>query len=159
MRQGTQSAQFMQIVIVLLLASGVGLWIAIEKTTPANANDLKVEVGNLRSYVSEAERLIEQAEAGKTTENFFRVEIEMLREKIQDVGEAVGAEKPSPGLEEKLSTAHTLVRAGAESLGRLPSLFKQPQQMDGEKAKLEEVFQQAIALEKSLAQESEATGR
>jgi hypothetical protein len=45
-----------------------------------------------------------------------------------------------------------LAEAGRDGIGKLQPLFNQPEQMKSEKAELEMIFQQAVALEKSLLQ-------
>jgi hypothetical protein len=142
----------MQATIALLIAGGTIWWIVFEELKPAGPDNLKVEVGDLRSYISEAERIIEQAKAGNLTASFFQTEVEMLRDKVGTTSQNIGAEKPRPGLEAKFTEAHRLAEMGRDGLGRLQPLFNQPQQMEDEKARLEEIFRQAVALEKSLLQ-------
>jgi hypothetical protein len=142
----------MQIIIALLIVGGAAWWFAFEELKPAGPDDLKVEVGDLRSTVSEAERIIEQAAAGKLTAQFFRVELEMLRDQVETARKNIGAEQPQPGLEVKFAEARRLAETGRDAIGRLLPLFNQPQQMNGEKTELERIFQQAVALEESLKQ-------
>jgi hypothetical protein len=142
----------MQAVIALLIVGGAVWWVVFKALKPAGPDDLKVEVGDLRSYISEAERIIEQAKAGKLTANFFQTEVELLRDKVGTTVENIVAEKPQSGLEAKFTEARRLAEMGRDGLGRLQPLFNQPQQMEDEKAKLEQIFRQAVALEKSLLQ-------
>jgi hypothetical protein len=87
MRQVTQSAKFMQAMIILLITGGVIFWIAIEMGNPAGGEDLKVEVADLRSNVSEAMKIIEVASAGRLTARFFQTETSMLQEEVSEDGE------------------------------------------------------------------------
>jgi hypothetical protein len=152
MRQASQGVKFMQSIIALLIVGGATWWFAFEALQPAGPDDLKVEVGDLRSSISEAEQIIEQAEAGKLTATFFQVELELLRDQAETARKNLGAEKPQPGLEGKFAAARGLAETARDVISRLLPLFNQPQQMNSEKAKLEKVSQQAVALEESLKQ-------
>jgi hypothetical protein len=141
----------MQVIIVLLIVGGAA-WFVYEELKPAGPDDLKVEVGDLRSTVSEAERIIEQATAGKLTAKFFQVELDMLRDQAETARKNMASAKPQQGLEVKFFEARFLAETARDVIGRLLPLFDQPQQTSVEKAELERIFRQAVALENSLKQ-------
>jgi len=75
MRQAVQSTKLMQAIIIALIAGGVIFWIGAEKGKPAGRKDLKVEVTDIRSNVSEAAKIIDAAAAGRLTEKYFQNEV------------------------------------------------------------------------------------
>jgi hypothetical protein len=150
MRQVTQSAKFMQAAIVLLITGGVIFWVAIEMGKPAGIEDLKVEVADLRSNVSEAMKIIEVAAAGRLTARFFQTETSMLQEKLSKTAKTLGSAKPEPGFESEFGQARGLAESAKTKLGGLPSSFGDESAMAAVKAKLAEIFGEALALEKSL---------
>jgi hypothetical protein len=150
MRQVTQSVKFMQAMIVLLITGGVIFWVAIEMSKPAGGKDLKVEVADLRSNVSEAMKIIEVAAAGRLTAKFFQTETAMLQEKIAKTAKTLGSAKPEPGFESKFAQARELSESAKTLLGGLSSSFGDKSAMVGMKAKLADIFGEAVTLEKSL---------
>jgi hypothetical protein len=150
MRQTTQSAKFMQAMIALLIIGGVIIWVAIEMGKPAGGEYLKAEVADLRSNVSEAMKIIDVAAAGRLTARFFRIETSMLQEKLAKTAKTLGSAEPEPGLESKFAHARDLAESAKTELGGLPPSFGDKSAMAGAKAKLAEIFGEAVALEKSL---------
>jgi hypothetical protein len=150
MRQVTQSVKFMQATIVLLITGGVITWVAIEMGKPAGGEYLKVEVGNLRSNVSEAMKIIEVAAAGGLTAKFFQTETAMLQEKIAKTAKTLGSAKPEPGFESKFAQARELAESAKTELGGLSPSFGDEPAMAEAQAKLKEIFGEADELEKSL---------
>ena len=73
MRQAIQSTKFMQAIIVALIAGGMIFWIGVEMGKPAGREDLKVEVVDIRSNVSEAAKVIEAATYGRLTAKYFQI--------------------------------------------------------------------------------------
>jgi hypothetical protein len=150
MRQVTQSAKFMQAMIVLLITGGVIFWVAIEMSKPAGEEYLKVEVADLRSNVSEAIKIIDVASAGRLTARFFQTETSLLQEKLAKTAKTLGSAKPGPGFESKFAQARDLAASAKTELSGLSSSFGDKSAMAGVKAKLAEIFGEAVALEKSL---------
>jgi hypothetical protein len=146
MRQGTQSAKFMQAMIVFLSTGGVIFWVAIEMRKPAGSGDLKVEVADLRSNVSEAMKIIEVAAAGRLTARFFQTETSMLQEKLAKTAKTLGSAKPEPGFESKFAQARELAESAKTELGGLSSSFGDKSAMAEARAKLEEIFREASSL-------------
>ena len=150
MRQATQSAKFMQAMIVLLITGGVIFWVAIEMGKSAGGEHLKVEVADLRSNVSEAMKIIEVAAAGGLTARFFQIETAMLQEKLAKTMKTLGSAKPEPGLESKFAQARELAESAKTALGGLSSSFGDKSAMADAQAKLAEIFGEAATLEESL---------
>lgn len=152
MRQATQSAKLMQAIIAALIAGGVIFWIGAETNKPAGRKDLKVEVTDIRSNVSEAAKIIEAAESGSLTAKYFQNEIAMLQEGLSKTSKALGSAKPEPGLEAKFAQARQLAESAAAELGGLSSSFGDKAAMENTKAKLAEIFEKSVTMEKDLEQ-------
>jgi hypothetical protein len=152
MQQTSQRVKLMQILIVLLSMGGAIWWGAVEMLQPARSDDLKIELGDLRSALSEAARIIEQTEAGNITVQFFQVELALLRDQAEKTRKNIAAAKPQPGLEGQYTAARTLAATGRDSISRLLPLVSQRQRMKDEQAALEKILQQTAALEERLKQ-------
>lgn len=140
----------MQGIIASLIVGGAIWWIVVENIQTAGPDDLRIEVGKLRSYVSEAERMTEQVQSGSLTANFFQVEIEMLRAKTDGVLTSIDSLRPPSALSEKFVESHQLGERSRDELVKLACFYDQPQRMGEEKARLDEIFHQILAVEKSL---------
>lgn len=147
-----QSAKLMQAIIAVLIAGGVIFWAIAEMSKPAGRGNLKVEVADIRSNVSEASKIIEAATAGSLTAKYFQNETAMLQEKLANTSKTLGSAKPEPGLEEKFAQARRLAESAAAELGGLSSSFGDNQAMEGAKSKLAEIFEKAVTMEKDLEQ-------
>ena len=152
MRQAVQNTKLMQAIIVALIAGGVIFWIGAETGKPAGREDLKVEVVDIRSNVSEAAKIIEAAAAGRLTARYFQNETAMLQEKLVKTSETLGSAKPEPGLEPEFAQARDLAENAATELGRLSSSFGDKPAMEDTKARLAEIFEKARTMEKGLEQ-------
>jgi hypothetical protein len=152
MYQVTQGVKLMQGMITILIAGGVIFWAVAEMSKPAGRDNLKVEVADIRSNVSEASKVIEAATAGSLTAKYFQSEIAMLQEKLADTSKTLGSAKPEPGLEEKFAQARRLAESAAAELGGLSSSFGDNPALEGAKAKVAEIFEKAVTMEKDLKQ-------
>jgi hypothetical protein len=152
MHRETQSAKFMQAMIGALIVGGIIFWIGAETGKPAGREDLKVEVTDIRSNVSEAMKIIEAAMTGSLTAKYFRNETAMLQEKLVKTSKTLGSAKPEHGLEEKFAQARQLADSAAAELGRLSPSFGDKLAMEDMKAKLAEIFEKAVMMEKELEQ-------
>ncbi len=112
-----QSAKLMQAIIAVLIAGGVIFWAIAEMSKPAGRGNLKVEVADIRSNVSEASKIIEAATAGSLTAKYFQNETAMLQEKLANTSKTLGSAKPEPGLEERFAQARRLAESAAAELG------------------------------------------
>lgn len=68
MQQATQGTKLMQALIALLLVGGGLFWAAAESGKPLGPGELKVEAGDLRSYLAEAMMIADQAAADALAE-------------------------------------------------------------------------------------------
>ena len=105
MRQTIQSMKLMQAILVALIAGGMIFWIGAEMGKPAGREDLKVEVVDIRSNVSEAAKIIEAAASGRLTGKYFQNETAMLQENLAKTSKTLGSAKVEPGLEAKFVEA------------------------------------------------------
>lgn len=140
------------IIIVALIAGGMIFWIGAEMGKPAGREDLKVEVVDIRSNVSEAAKVIEAATYGRLTAKYIQNETAMLQENLAKTSKTLGSAKVEPGLEAKFAEARQLAESAATELGRLSSSFGDKQAMEEAKAKLAEIFERTVTMEKDLEQ-------
>jgi hypothetical protein len=127
-------------------------WIGAEMGKPAGRKDLKVEVVDIRSNVSEAAKIIEAATAGSLTAKYFQNETAMLQKKLAKTSKNLGSTKVEPGLEAKLAQARDLAESAAAEMGKLSSSFGDKPAMEEVKAKLAEIFERTVTIEKGLEQ-------
>ncbi|HWQ36673.1 MAG TPA: hypothetical protein VNQ79_27830 [Blastocatellia bacterium] len=150
MRQALQSGRTIQAIIALLMAGGLVFWLVAEAGKPAGTKKLKVATGDLRSIASEAVMLIDQAEAGRLTANFFRIESSLLSEKAASTAQSAATSRPQAGLEGLFAQTAGMAQQAANELHGLSSSFGNREVMESAKKKLAEIKQQALRLEESL---------
>src|SRR3954465_6869724 len=94
--------QLMQGAILVSIISALILWGYREWTKPFGQDDLKIDVSDLRSHISEGQRITEQASSGTVTSPYFKSQILMLVDKTEVVQKQLEDAKPVPDLELKL---------------------------------------------------------
>jgi hypothetical protein len=150
MRSLSQSSKIMQAVIAALFAYGLLMWAVAEARKATSRDDLRVEVASLRSNVSEAMKVLDSADRGALTPQYFRVETEMLHEKLAGVAKTLGSVEPEPGLEGPLGQARALAERAVKVSKDLNSSFEESSTLKKAGAELAEIFGRAAALEESL---------
>jgi hypothetical protein len=141
-----------QAAVLLLLVGGVIYWGVKAASKPLSRDDLKIEVGDLRSDASEGAQFAEQASPDKTTRAYFEEQTSMLADKVKEAKKKLDDATPETGLEVQHWEARHLAGQVEAELERLTSAFAQPQEANGVKGELEKLYAQLKELEESLKQ-------
>jgi len=141
---------WLQAAILLSILSSVAIWIISAREMPSGQDNLRVEVGGLRSQAAEGQFLAEQAMQNKTTAIFLRTQTEQLQKKVQSVLKDLQSMKVESGLETKTAQARKLADRLNTSLYNLANSLDNQQQTDDLKNDLANLFAQLSDLENSL---------
>jgi hypothetical protein len=153
MREASKTRSVLiQAAALLLLVCGVIYWGVRAASKPLGRDDLKIEIGDLRSEASEGVKFAEQASPDKTTRTFFQEQTSMLADKVKDAKKKLDDATTETGLEVQHWEARHLAGQVQNELERLTSTFAQPQQANSVKVELEKLHAQLKELEESLKQ-------
>ena len=141
---------WLQAAVLLSVLSSVAIWIISAREMPSGQENLRVEVGGLRSQAAEGLFLAEQAMQNKTTVIFLRTQTEQLQEKVQSVLKDLQSMKVESGLETKTAQARELAASLNTSLYNLANSLGNQQQSNDVKNALAGLFSQLSDLENSL---------
>ena len=75
---------------------------------PLNADELKINVGDLRSLAAAGKQLTEAYMQGTQTETFFREQSSLLRAEVTSLRQTLDSAEPVPDVESELHQARTL---------------------------------------------------
>lgn len=155
MRLLTQSAKFRQAIIVAIFGYGLLIWAAAQARKSTGRESLKIEVAGIRSNISEAAQILDAAEAGRLTSKYFHDETELLHGKLIEATKNLGSVAPKAELEAAFTQARGLAESAANELNGVSTSLRDESGMDKRgmertRTRLEEIFGQAVALEKSL---------
>lgn len=141
---------WLQAAVLLSILFSVAIWIISAREMPSGQENLRVEVGGLRSQAAEGQFLAEQAMKNKTTAIFLRTQTEQLQEKVQSVLKDLQSMKVESGLETKTAQARELAASLNTSLSSLAKSFGNQPQTSDLKNDLANLFSQLSDLENGL---------
>jgi hypothetical protein len=141
-----------QAAVVIVIILGLLAWLVRGETKPLDQNELKIEIGSLRSYATEAGLLNEQALSASVTQTFFQTQTYLLHEKIESSRSSLDAAKVQPGLEEKHWLSRQLSGQLKSALESLSVSFANPEEMNRAGSNLKTLSSDLKQLEDSLKQ-------
>jgi hypothetical protein len=139
-----------QAAVVILLTLGLLTWLAHAETKPLDRNELKIEVGHLRSYSAEAGLLAEQAASTRVTETFFQTQTYLLRDKAESSRSSLESATVEPELEASHWQARQLAGQLKSMLEQLSVSFTNSEELNRASSNLKSLLSQLKTLEQSL---------
>jgi hypothetical protein len=147
---GKSRSAWIQAAIIILLLGGL-VFLGIRKVNqPLSRDELKIEIGDLRSHASEGRKLSELAAPDKTTRAYFEAQTLLLVDKAQEAKKQLDDAQPEAGLELPHWQARHLAGQVKTALEQLSTAFSQPQEANRLKGELEKLYPQLKELEESL---------
>lgn len=134
--------------IVLIL--GLIAWLVHAETKPLDRNELKIEVGHLRSFSAEAGLLAEQAASAKVTETFFQTQTYLLRDKVESLRNSLESATLDSGLEGNHWQARQLADQLKTMIENLNGSFANPNELNRASSQLKSLSAQLKTAEQSL---------
>jgi hypothetical protein len=151
-RTGNRRKLLTQAVVVILVILGLIAWLVHAETKPLDQNELKIEVGNLRSYAAEGGLLNEQALSASVTQTFFQTQTYLLHEKTESSRSSLDTATVQPGLEEKHWLSRQLTGQLKSALESMSVSFANPEEMNRASSNLKTLSSELKQLEESLKQ-------
>jgi hypothetical protein len=141
---------WIEVMTVIVLTLGLLAWLAHAETKPLGRNELKIEVGHLRSYSAEAGLLAEQAVPTKVTETFFQTQTYLLRDKAESSSSSLESATVDSGLEANHGQARQLAGQLKSLLEQLSGSFANPDELNRASTNLKSLSAELKAAEQSL---------
>ena len=113
--------QWLQLVIVLLIAGG-SLWLCLQaKNKPLNKEDLKIATTALRSQAVQGKLMAEALARKKMTRGYLRGQLSFLYDKTDGIVKELTAAQPEAGLQESVLRARGIAEGLRADLRNLSS--------------------------------------
>ena len=141
---------WIEVMAVILLTLGLMAWLVHAETKPLNRNELRIEVGHLRSYSAEAGLLAEQALTTKVRETFFKTHTYLLRDKAESSSSSLESATVDAGLETNHWQARQLAGQLKSILEQLSGSFANADELNRASSNLKSLSAQLRAAEESL---------
>jgi hypothetical protein len=141
-----------QAVVLMVVIFGLIAWFVHAERKPFDQNQLKIEIGKLRSYAADAELLAEQALSTKVTQTFFQTQTYLLHEKIETSRSSLEDTKVEPRLEEKHWLSRQVAGQLNSAIESLSVSFVNPEEMNRASTNLKRLSSELKQLEESLKQ-------
>jgi hypothetical protein len=119
MQRGEQRALVGQGIVVALVIAAVVIGVVRAESSAMSREDLKIAVGDVRSFAAEGSLLAEHALSGHTTQRFHRGELSMLHEKIDDAVKSLDEARPRREVQEDLGVARQIAHEVRDELNRM----------------------------------------
>lgn len=142
----------MQWAVLLSVVAGVVLWVVSAERAPSDREELKSEVGELRSQAAVGQLLAEQAATGKVTSTYFKEQAADLRKNVEAVRAQLDPSKFKPELSEAVTRAGGAAGRLSEDVGALDGAYGDARAAAALKSDFDGLFSQLMSLEKSLKQ-------
>ncbi|MDQ5837913.1 MAG: hypothetical protein M3379_14140 [Acidobacteriota bacterium] len=143
---------WLQWAVLLSVLAGALAWVVGASEAPADREELKNVVAELRSQAAVGQLLSEQAATGKVTSPYFKAQASQLRKNIEAARTQLDPSKFKPEVREASARAGELAGRLSEEAGALGGAYgdaRAPGDLKGEFAGL---FSQLGSLEESLKQ-------
>jgi hypothetical protein len=99
---------WIQTAIVAAVIAGLVAVFAYSETKPLQADELAVQVADLRSLCSTGKKMFEQNARGELTQAFFDDQIELMRDNITSLRDDLDTSNAEPNLHKALSKSREL---------------------------------------------------
>ncbi|PYT01619.1 MAG: hypothetical protein DMF63_01875 [Acidobacteria bacterium] len=134
---------------ILIFCALVAAWFIVSSNEPLDAEGLAIHAGDIRSFSAAGALLSDEFSHGDLTDTFFHEQIELIDDKVEDIGKTLGRSDVRP---ESKSDAEQL-KTFAD---RAHTTFENARQKDNIKSdELRQLAGLAKALEDNLRKEAE----
>ena len=140
----------LQGILGLVVVGGSSFWILGLGKHTLDANVLKTDIQIVRSQTEEALRLIDRARTDQLTRERLMTEVDILIEKVEDVGERVRTARFERELAFKTQLALGLVSRAQSQFTQLSLAGEDQELLTEKRVVLNHVFSELIALERTL---------
>lgn len=149
-RRAEHSGRTLLWVISWLVVAVLVFWLLTVALAPANADALRVQVGTVRSSVSEALLVTAGGDAGRLPQSFRRTEVELLGRDVDSAARSLAIARPEPELRERFAEAAGLASAAAAGLRTLATESAPPESLIAAQATLAELVLRIQEIEREL---------
>jgi len=119
MQRGERRALVWQGIVVALVIAAAVVGVVRAETRAMTREDVKIAVGEVRTFASHGSFLAEHALPGHVTERFYRGDLSMLHEKIDDAVKSLDEARPGPQVQEDLGVARQLSHEVRDQINRM----------------------------------------
>jgi hypothetical protein len=119
MKRGEARAILWEAAAVALVIAAAIAGIIRAETRAMSRTDLKIAVGDVRTFAAHGSLLAEQALPGHVTPQFYRGDLSMLHEKIDDAVKSLDEARPRPQVQDDLGLARHLAYGVRDELSRM----------------------------------------
>jgi hypothetical protein len=99
---------YIEVALLVMIALAVGTAIVISQISPLDRNDIRLEVGDLRSFASAGAELADQFASKRTTETFFNSQARLIGDKVKTSAQTLRDGKAKPEAERERVNAAEL---------------------------------------------------
>ena len=143
---------WLQWAVLLSVLAGALAWVVGASEAPADREELKNVVAELRSQAAVGQLLSEQATTGKVTSPYFRAQASELRKNIEAARKQLDPSKFKPEVREASARALELASRLSEEAGTLGGAYGDARAAGDLKGEFAGLFSQLMGLEESLKQ-------
>ncbi|HYY95348.1 MAG TPA: hypothetical protein VE713_12585 [Pyrinomonadaceae bacterium] len=141
---------WLQWAVLLSVLAGALAWVVGASEAPADREELKNVVAELRSQAAVGQLLSEQATTGKVTSPYFRAQASELRKNIEAARKQLDPSKFKPEVREASARALELASRLSEEAGALGGAYGDARAAGDLKGEFAGLFSQLMGLEESL---------
>jgi hypothetical protein len=149
-RRAEHSGRTLLGIISWLVVAALVFWLLTMALAPANADALRVQVGTVRSSVSEALLVSASGDAGRLPRPFRRTEVELLGRDVDSAARILATAQPEPELRERFAEAAGLAATAAAGLRTLAPRSAPPESLIAAQATLAELVLRIQEIEREL---------
>jgi hypothetical protein len=135
---------------IMIVICGFIAWLVRAETKPLDQDELKIEIGNLRSFANAAGLLSEQAQSAKVTQTFFQTQTYLLQDKTETSRSSLETANVQPGLSDKHSQSRQLAGQLKSTLDGLSVSFANVEELNRASSDLKRLSSDLEKLEDSL---------
>jgi hypothetical protein len=141
-----------QAAALIVVIFGLIAWLVYAETKPLDQNELKIEIGNLRSFAADAGLLADQALSAKVTQTFFQTQTYLLQEKTESSRTSLATAKVQPRLAQQHWQSRQLAEQVKSELDGLSVAFASPEEINRASSNLKRLSAELKQLEDRLKQ-------
>jgi hypothetical protein len=149
-RRAEHSGRALLWVIAWLAVAALTFWLLTVALSPANQDELRVQVGVVRSSVSEALLVTAGGDAGRLPRTFRRTEVEFLGHDVDVAARSLATARPEPELHDRFAEAAGLASSAAAGLRTLAAESAPPESLIAAQATLAELFLRIQEIEREI---------
>lgn len=143
---------WLQWAVLLSVLAGAAAWMVGAAKTPADREELKNVVAELRSQAAVGQLLAEQAATGRVTSVYFRAQAAELRKNVEAARGQLDPSKFKPGLRETAARAGEMAGRLSADVGALDGAYGDARAAAALKGEFAGLFSQLMGLEEGLKQ-------